>query len=141
MFENVIHTKGNKFVHIKPSAVESAQEELGIIFPKELKKFYQEIGYGFLKSDKDNFNRIMDPESICEFRNRSGQFAGNPELDIYADAEKDKLIFFEVCEGYYLSIGFSKLNNGKIYDGKKRIANDLKEFFERYSKNEEYFLR
>lgn len=63
----------------------------------------------------------VDPESICEFRNRSGQFAGNPELDIYADAEKDKLIFFEVCEGYYLSIGFSKLNNGKIYDGKKGL--------------------
>lgn len=38
-------------------------------FPKELKDFYKEIGYGFLEaSDRFFFNRFMDPFSVSDFR-------------------------------------------------------------------------
>lgn len=140
MFEEIMHREGNTFYDVKQSEVDDAQKEMGVILPKDLIEFYKEVGYGFLKSYKENINRIMDPNSVCEFRFREGQFVDDPELEIYESFEKDKLIFFEVCEGYYLAIGFSKYNRGKIYDGKTEIADSLKDFLDKYQKDEEYFL-
>ena len=139
MYESIVDKKGNKFYTVNSSSITKAQEDLGVIFPKDLRCFYEEIGYGFLNTSAANYNRIMDPISICEFRLREGQFEDNPELEIYEDYERDKLVFFEVCEGYYLSIGISKRNNGKIYSGGKLIANDLRKFLERYQEDENYF--
>ena len=139
MYESIVNKKGNKFYPVKKSSIVEAQKETGIIFPEDLVRFYGEVGYGFLNTTIDNFNRIMDPNSIREFRLREGQFEGNSELEIYADSERDKLIFFEVCEGYYVSIGISKGNKGKIYSGQKMIAKNLEEFLIKYQENERYF--
>lgn len=139
MYEKIVYREGNNFYPLKNSEVKEAQENIGITFPKDLRVFYNEIGYGFLKSNEENFNRIMDPGSVSEFRLREGQFANDSELEIYSNYERDKLVFFEVCEGYYLSIGFSKTNNGKIFDGNKEIANNLEQFLMQYQDNERYF--
>lgn len=139
MFEGTVQHKGNKFYHIDEEIIYTAQEELGIILPKELIEFYKEVGYGFLRSENYNFNRIMSPRSICDFRCRKGQYNDDSELEIYEDCERDKIIFFEISEGNYLSIGFSKNNNGKIFYGKIKIANSLKEFLEKYQEDENYF--
>lgn len=139
MFERVVQHKGNKFYCIKEAVISAVQEELGIILPQELVEFYKEVGYGFLHSDQYNFNRIMSPKSLCDFRFRKGQFNDSSELETYEDLERDKLIFFEVSEGTYLSIGFAKKNNGKVFYGKTKIANSLKEFLEKYQENENYF--
>lgn len=53
--------------------------------------------------------------------------------------ERDKILFFEISEGTYLSIGFSKNNNGKVFYGKNKIANSLKEFLRKYQEDEHYF--
>lgn len=140
MFKEVVNKEGNKFYSLKADALKNAQEDLGIILPKDLKKFYEEIGYGFLNSREENFNRIMDPYSLCDFRLRKGQFANDPELEVYEEDERDKLIFFEICEGVYLSIGFSKENYGKIYSGKKKIADSLIEFLIKYQNDENYYV-
>lgn len=139
MFEKIVQKKGNKFYCVKEEVIASVQEELGIHLPKELKEFYKQVGYGFLHSDKYNFNRIMSPKSLCEFRFRKGQFNNDSELEMYETLERDKLIFFEISEGNFLSIGFSKSNNGKVYYGKTKIANSLKEFLEKYQDDENYF--
>lgn len=139
MFETIANHKGNKFYKVKTNSIESAQESLGIVFPKDLIEFYKQVGYGFLKSEKDNFNRIMDPESVAEFRLRTGQFANYSGLDIYDAYERDQLVFFEICEGCYISIGFTKNNYGKIFYGKKRIADSLEEFLIKYQDDENYF--
>ena len=139
MYENIINKDGNKFYKVKKSMVIDAQKDLGILFPNELVQFYAEIGYGFLNSNEENFNRLMDPNSVAEFRLRKGQYANYSELEIYTDYERDKLIFFEICEGYFLSIGFSGSNRGVIFDGEKRIAKNLEEFLIKYQENENYF--
>ena len=139
MFETIVNYKGNKFYKVKTNSIEAAQESLGIVFPKDLIEFYMQVGYWFLKSEKDNFNRIMDPESVAEFRLRTGQFANYSDLDLYDANERDRLVFFEICEGNYLSIGFTKSNNGKIFYGKKKIANSLAEFLTKYQIDENYF--
>lgn len=139
MFKKIVKNAGNKFYTVKGTKVLKAQDDLGIIIPKELKDFYEQIGYGFLYSEEGNINRIMDPNSLCEFRFRKGQFANDPELDMYEGYERDKLVFFEICEGVFLSIGFSKNNNGKIFNGEKIIADNLKEFLIQYQEDERYF--
>lgn len=139
MFERIVQKKGNKFYHVSEDVITTVQEELGIILPKELKEFYKQVGYGFLRSDKYNFNRVMSPKSLCEFRFRKGQFSNDSELELYEDLERDKLIFFEISEGNYLSIGFSKNNIGNVFYGKSKIANSLKEFLEKYQEDESYF--
>ena len=139
MFESIAQNKENKFYIVTEEAIAKVQEELGIIFPNELKEFYKKVGYGFLNTKQENFNRIMNPESVCDFRFRKGQFSYSSDLDIYEDEEKDRLFFFEICEGNYLSIGFSRYNNGKIFYGDKEIANSLEEFLTKYQENERYF--
>ena len=139
MFETVANNKSNQFYKVKSSSIEDAQNDLGIIFPKELTDFYKHIGYGFLKSERDNFNRIMDPESVVDFRLREGPFANDSELNIYSAYERDCLIFFEICEGSYISIGFTKSNSGIIFYGNKKIANSLAEFLTKYQIDENYF--
>ena len=90
MFEYVLNQKGNKFYSLNEDIIIEAEKEMGIIFPEELRSFYIQIGYGFLNTKRDNFNRIMDPYSVCEFRFRTGQFANIFELDIYESYEKDR---------------------------------------------------
>lgn len=139
MFETIVNTKDNTFYHVDEQTLESVQKELGIFFPKELTAFYKQVGYGFIKSENDNFNRLMDPKSICDFRLRTGQFSYDSELSTYDAYERDKLVFFEICEGTYLLIGFSKNNSGSIYYGDKKIANSLTEFLTKYQNDENYF--
>ena len=138
MFEKIINRTGNKFYSVNSNTVEEAQETLGIILPKELKAFYRQVGYGFLYSKEYKFNRIMSPQSLCEFRFRKGMYSNDTDLDVYEDYERDKIIFFEISEGNYLSIGFSKGNNGEIFYGKRKIANSLSEFLIKYQEDENY---
>ena len=140
MYGSIKEKKGNIFYHINMSEIIEAQKEIGVIIPNDLKLFYKEVGYGFLKSEIDNFNRVMDPGSVCDFRLRKGQFANDPDLEMYLEYENDKLIFFEVCEGYFFSIGFSKANYGKIFDGEKIIADNLGQFLTKYQDNERFFV-
>ena len=44
------------------------------MFPKLLRDFYLEIGYGFIGSKVGNINRIMDPVSVLDFRLRQNDF-------------------------------------------------------------------
>lgn len=139
MFEKIVQRIGNKFYSIKSNAVEEAQKELGIILPDELTEFYKQVGYGFLYSKEYRFNRIMSPKSLCEFRFRTGSYSNASDLDLYEDYERNRIIFFEISEGNYLSIGFSQGNKGEIFYGKTKIANSLKEFLINYQENESYF--
>ena len=139
MYEEIVQHEGNKFYQVKKDVIGDVQEEIGIFLPKELKAFYEEVGYGFLRSDRYNFNRIMSPKSLCDFRLRKGQFSDSSELEFYEEYERDQIIFFEISEGSYLSMGFSKENNGEVFYGRSKIANSLYEFLEKYQENEHYF--
>lgn len=139
MYENIVNKQSGIFYAVNKEKVLEAQKNMGVIIPDDLLVFYDEVGYGFLASKEDYFNRIMDPNSICDFRLRKGMYANNSELEMYSDNEKDKLVFFEICEDYFLSIGFSKNNYGKIFDGEVVIADNLEQFLIKYQENERYF--
>ncbi len=109
--------------------------------PKELKRFYQEIGYGFLKSDKRTFfNRFMDPISVVDFRLRQDIYEYNPNLD---DVDDDSLVFFEVTELNFLTIKFkeeNELGQCPIYSEDEKIADSLEEFLIKMDENPDYYI-
>lgn len=140
MFETIKNNPQNTFYPVKLEAIHKAEIDMGVIIPEVLKDFYLNVGYGFLETHRHNINRIMGPVSVEEFYLGTGQFQNLEEAEIFQDYMKDKLVFFEVNESLYLSIGTTKVNKGKVYYYNDVIANDLNEFFEKYLENEKYFL-
>lgn len=140
MFESIKNNPNNTFYPVNPDAIRKAESNMGIIFPDVLNQFYLSVGYGFLETRLHNINRIMGPSSVEEFFLGTGQFRNFEEVEIFGNYTKDKLVFFEVNESLYLSIGITKNNKGQVYYYDEMIAENLNEFFEKYSENEKYFL-
>lgn len=140
MFEKIKNNPKHTFYPVKSEAIQKAEFNMGVIIPEVLIQFYLNVGYGFLESHRHNINRIMGPSSVEEFYLGTGQFQNSEEVEILGQYTKDKLVFFEVNESLFLSIGITELNKGKIYYYNELIANDINEFFEKYLENERYFL-
>lgn len=112
--------------------------DFSIKIPFELKRFYEDIGYGFFhRKTKTGINRLLDPDSFREINLREGFYEFDPDLEIYNDLyHGDKLLFFEVNEGSYLAIDKSDKDNcNAIYYFSDKIANSLKEFLLDFDKN------
>ncbi|HDR8123348.1 TPA: SMI1/KNR4 family protein [Bacillus cereus] len=126
------------FYPIYQDEIDEAESLLQMELPKELKRFYQEIGYGFLKSDKRTFfNRFMDPISVVDFRLRQDIYEYNPNLD------DDSLVFFEVTELNFLTIKFkekNELGQCPIYSEDEKIADSLEEFLIKMDENPDYYI-
>ena len=103
------------------------------------KEFYKEVGYGFLSSQVDNINRVMDPKSILDFRLRQNDYEFYPDIEIYEEFEDDKLIFFEGNESSMISIGIGEENEGIVYYYDVEISKNLKEFLDKISQNDSFY--
>ena len=117
-----------KTYKVEPNEIIEAEKRMGITIPHDLRKFYQEVGYGFVKNELSAINRLIDPLGCSDIRMRSDIYEYDPDLEMYESYEENSLIFFEVNEGLYVSIG---LNDGKIYFTDKIIANSLLEFLQK----------
>ncbi|MDM5187363.1 SMI1/KNR4 family protein [Bacillus sp. DX4.1] len=130
------------FYPIYEEEINEAESLLQMELPKELKRFYQEIGCGFLKSDKRTFfNRFMDPISVADFRLRQDVYEYNPNLDGIDDEES--FVFFEVTELSFLTIKFKEenaLGQCPIYYGETKIADSLEEFLIKMVEQPDYYM-
>ncbi|MBG9548597.1 SMI1/KNR4 family protein [Cytobacillus firmus] len=94
----------NKTYKVPEDDILKAEQRMDISFPNDLKQLYLDVGYGFIKGQSANaINRILGPGAVADIRLREGIFEFDPDLDELFDDE-DKLIFFEVNEGVYISI-------------------------------------
>lgn len=124
-----------QFFPIKSNEVEQVEGELGIVFPKELRFFFAEIGYGpFVGEDELDENCVLSPASIRDFRLRQGFFDAFPSYD-----EENKLVFFIGWESVPFSIELTDGEQSAVYDNKKKIANSLEEFLSKIIEDPEYF--
>ena len=139
MFEEIKSSPLNQFYPLTRDKIKESESKLGIMFPKLLREFYLEIGYGFIGSEVGNINRIMDPESVLDFRLRQNDFEFYPDIEIYNEFEEDKMIFFEANESVLISIGFGSDNNGKIYYYDKEISKNLGEFLEKLLEDDAFY--
>lgn len=117
-----------KAYKIELHEIEEAERRMGITIPCELRKFYQEVGYGYVKNEPGAINRLIDPLGCADIRMREDIYEYDLDLEMYESYEENSLIFFEVNEGVYISIG---LSDGKIYFTDKVIAESLLDFLEK----------
>ena len=74
LYEFLKYHNGSKFYPVKVEEIDELEKKLNLIVPKELKDLLLGIGYGFIKGSENNVNRIMDTDSIRDFRLRKGDF-------------------------------------------------------------------
>ena len=118
---------------------------MGFKFPYELKTFYEEIGYGFVRpknSVREESNRMMDPYSVAEFRLRQGMWAAAPGSGLdktYKDYEDNGLLaFLNISDSSMFMIEMNEKEKNPIYYYGAKVADSLKEFLEKYIENDEY---
>lgn len=120
------------------NSIIDAELHMGIVFPKSLNTIYQNYGYGFVKNKEGAINRLLDPMTCANIRMRKDIYEFDLDLEVYLPFEKDKLLFFEVNEGVYLSMG---INDEKIYYLDRLVANDIFEFIVNISNNPDYWCQ
>lgn len=130
----------NKFYPVKIEDINELEKSLKLNMPIELKDFLLEIGYGFISGSEYNVNRIMDTDSIRDFRLRKGDFEFYPDIEIYDEYEEGKLIFFEGNESALISIELTDDNVSNIFYYDVKIADSLEEFLIRIQENDNYYL-
>lgn len=138
-FEFVKNNNKNKFHPVTREEMKEIESELNLILPIELKNFYLEVGYGFINGSEFNINRIMDPYSIRDFRQRVNDFEFYPDIEIYDEFEDQKLIFFEANESALLSIDLGNNNENPIYYYDIKIADSLKDFLKKIEEDDTYY--
>lgn len=124
-----------KAYKVEESEIVEAEKRMGVSFPEDLRKFYKEVGYGFVLNEIRAINRLIDPLGCADIRLREDIYEYDPDLEIYESIEEESLIFFEINEGVYASIG---LQDGKIYMIDEVVAESLLDFLKNIAKPE-YF--
>ncbi|MES5926541.1 SMI1/KNR4 family protein [Bacillus cereus group sp. MG9] len=135
-----IKNSHHKFFKLQENELIVAEERLGFAFPNELRNFYLEVGYGFIKGNNvDAINRIMDPDTIADITLREGIYEFDPDLEgIYE--EEDKLVFYEVNEGVYLTLDLNTPQKTPVYFFETQIADSLEKFIRKINQDAEYFV-
>lgn len=128
----------HKIYNVTENDILIAEQRMNISFPSDLKQFYLEVGYGFIKGQSANaINRILGPGAVADFRLGEGIFEFAANLDALYD--ENKLIFFEVNEDVYISIDLELVNNPVFYFDIS-IASSLEDFFKKFLNNNEYYI-
>lgn len=117
-----------KAYKVHENEIAEAENKMGISFPDDLRNFYKEVGYGFVNSEPGAINRLIGPLGCADIRLREDIYEYDPDLEMYEIYEENSVIFFEVNEGVYMSIG---LNDGKIYFADKIVAESLLDFLKK----------
>ncbi|WP_342472632.1 SMI1/KNR4 family protein [Metasolibacillus sp. FSL H7-0170] len=129
----------NKIYKVSKEDVLKAEQRMDMDLPEDLKQLYLEVGYGFIKGQSANaINRLLGPGAVADIRLREGVFEFDPDLDELYDDE-NKLIFFELNEGIYISLELQLVNNPVFYFD-IQIAASLEEFFKKFINDNEYYI-
>lgn len=126
----------HKFYSVKKADLLKAEDRLDFLLPDELTDFYNQVGYGsfYLGNDQFAFYRFLSPSQLSDIYLRTDYYEEDPDLDLYDDP--DRIIFFEVMEGVYLTIDrVEKDNVTSVYYIKDKISNSLEDFIKSFTDN------
>jgi antitoxin YxxD len=128
-----------KFYKIDENDILEAEQRLNILFPKELKDFYKEIGPGFLKtSGSGGIKRIMGPDNLADFKLEEGMYEGTSFCADY-NSDKSKIVFFEAFEEVFFSIEMNGKDKNPIYFSDIKIADSLEEFLHKMDEDNNFY--
>lgn len=139
-YEFLKYNNGSKFYPVNEEEINELEKNLKLTVPRELKDLLLEVGYGFINGSENNVNRIMDTDSIRDFRLRKGDFEFYPDIEIYDEYEDGKLIFFEGSESALISIELIEDNSSNIFYYDVKIADSLEEFLLKIQEDDNYYL-
>ena len=127
-FEFLKYHNGSEFYPVKVEEINELEKKLNLTVPRELKGFIIRDWIWIYQGSENNVNRIMDTDSIRDFRLRKGDFEFYPDIEIYDEYEEGKLIFFEGSESALISIELTDDNSSNIFYYDVKIADSLEEF-------------
>lgn len=113
--------------------IEEIEKKIGVSFPKDLKEYLLKNG------DNRNINgrscnyEIFSAEICAKIRMREGKYQKDKTLANYKKYEEMAMIFMQIDEGVYLSIGFI---DNKIYFADRVVQESLGDLIKylRYNK-------
>lgn len=128
-------TTKHSFYVVSEDKIQLAETKLALKLPSELRRFYTLVGYGFFFNiEKNHFNRLLSPLQVAQINLREDFYEFDPDLEIYD--ETDKLIFFEVNEGIFLTISKETISGkNAVYYFDKQISSSLEKFLKEYDEN------
>lgn len=116
------------------------ENELGIQLPQDLRRFYNEIGYGFVCTNYDNlFNRLLSPIEIYDFYKGINEYE-NDERRGDCSLERNAIAFYEVSEDVFLTVKSDEQNQANIYYFDELVAESLMEFIDKMLEKPNYYL-
>jgi antitoxin YxxD len=131
------------FYPLNEREVEAAEKRLNRTFPKELREFYLQIGYGFMCINQSTFiNRIMDPHSIADLILGEDiwedyylveEIAEDPHLFPFFELGDDCLIFLDLSQE--TRDGIHPVDYTGII-----IAESIEDFLRKLDAEENYYL-
>lgn len=137
-YEEVQRMK-HSFLPVDVTRITQAESKLGFLFPKELKEFYIQIGYGYMHQEQENYhNTFMYPLDVADAYLREGEFANNFLASTGLYDESYKLLFYDAVEGCFawMDLREEKSTSSVYYIGDNdEIADSLEGFLRAYDAN------
>lgn len=137
-YEEVQRMK-HSFLPIDVTRITQAEGRLGFLFPKELKEFYTQIGYGYMHQEQENYhNSFMYPIKVADAYLRQGAFDNNFLASTGLYNEPYKLLFYDAVEGCFAWIDLRENSpTSSIYyiGNNDKIADSLEDFLRAYDAN------
>ena len=111
-------------------------------FPNELKRFYLEVGYGYLGNDNPDFhNQIMHPLEIAKLKLGLDFYGNMFEDDFEYYTSKNVFPFFDLGgEADYLVIQLDGDCVGSVIYCGRPIASSFNEFVKKMCDKTDYFI-
>lgn len=127
------------FYPVSEQEILESEQRMEKKIPDALKQFYECVGYGYFE-DKDEcfINLLMNPKRIADFYCSEGDYYYAEERQFLGS---DDFVFFEFDSNCHIIIKTGEMDSGKIYFGKRLIADSLSEFVERLSRESNYFIQ
>jgi hypothetical protein len=134
----------NVFLPVPSEEIEAAEMSLGYSFPPQLRRFFEEVGYGFVamgtedaKRDTNLCNRIVPPKGIISLL-----FDPNYYWRPSEGFRPGRMPFFDTGDWTYLVMLPQSGKPDAVYwnDGTNQIADDLVEFLDRLHKHAGFYV-
>jgi hypothetical protein len=136
-------SKPNKFWPVPESDILEAEHLIGARFPETLRRFYQEIGYGFFtqgvendKADRFLINRLVDPASVADMLVNPTSVQRPPEV-----FPGGGVPFFDLGDYTYLVIKATPDAPDGVFwpDGKRPVSKSVAEFLESLYRDAKFY--
>ena len=134
----------NEFDKVSEDQIVALERELGFAIPSQLRRFYLEVGTGFLNVDEKGQYQNTHPNNIIDLE-RIRLFWKRQEVSFLYDQDlvaPNELVFFDMGDYSYLVMRPFSDNPNKVYFpfDEKSLANDFNDFIMRLYENTTFYL-